>query len=200
MILGPPEDCADSVRALKKRGRQVCSLQAAPSKPPLCLDPISFTSEDAKGIQHPHSDPLVIEVSMGDFDVERVLVDTGSTVNVICWQTLDKMGVTPEQLKPESRTLTGYDGVVKLLMGDVKLQVRAGGLSWKTKFVVIVAPPVYNAILGVLWIYAMQAVPLTYHLCIKFPTTTGIRTLYGDQRVARTCSGIEKKQRKTKDA
>ncbi|XP_010456608.1 PREDICTED: uncharacterized protein LOC104738068 [Camelina sativa] len=96
MILGPPEDCADSVRALKKRAHQVCSLQAAPSEPPLCSDPISFTSEDAKGIQHPHSDPLVIEVSMGDFDVERVVVDKGNTVNVICWQTLEKMGVTPE--------------------------------------------------------------------------------------------------------
>ncbi|XP_010424433.1 PREDICTED: uncharacterized protein LOC104709536 [Camelina sativa] len=133
MILGPLEDCADSVRALKKRARQVCSLQAALSEPPLCSDPVSFTSEDAKGIQHPHSDPLVI-------DVERVLVDTGSTVNVICWQTLEKMGVTPEQLKPESRTLTGYDGVAKLSMGDVKLQVRAGGLSRKTKFAVIDAP------------------------------------------------------------
>ncbi|XP_010490424.1 PREDICTED: uncharacterized protein LOC104768197 [Camelina sativa] len=85
---------------------------------------------------------------MGDFDVERVLVDTGSTVNVICWQTLEKMGVTLEQLKPESRTLTGYDGVTKLSMGDVKLQVRAGGLSRKTKFEVIDSPSVYNAILG----------------------------------------------------
>ncbi|XP_010501816.1 PREDICTED: uncharacterized protein LOC104779123 [Camelina sativa] len=101
MILGPPEDCADSVRELKKRARQVCSLQAAQSEPPLCSDPISFTSEDAKGIQHPHSNPLVIEVAMGNFDVERVLVDTGSTVNVICWQTLEKISVTQEQLKPE---------------------------------------------------------------------------------------------------
>ncbi|XP_010462994.1 PREDICTED: uncharacterized protein LOC104743637 [Camelina sativa] len=109
------------------------------------------------------------------------------------------MGVTPEQLKPESRTLTGYDGVAKLSMGNVKLQVRAGGLSQKTKFAVIDAPPVYNAILGVPWIYAMRTVPSTYHLCLKFPTTTGICTLYGDQRVAQTCSVIEKKQRKTED-
>ncbi|XP_010468555.1 PREDICTED: uncharacterized protein LOC104748645 [Camelina sativa] len=197
MILGPPEDCADSVRALKKRARQVCALQTAPTEPSLCLDPISFTSEDAKGTQHPHSDPLVIEVSMGDFDVERVLIDTGSTVNVLCWQTLEKIGVTPDQLKPETRTLTGYDGVAKMSMGDVKLQVRAGGVTRKTKFVVVDAPPIYNAILGVPWIYAMQAVPSTYHLCLKFPTTTGICTLYGDQRVARVCSVIEKKQRKT---
>ncbi|XP_010481108.1 PREDICTED: uncharacterized protein LOC104759944 [Camelina sativa] len=148
MILGPPEDCADSVRALKKRARQVCSLQAASNEPPLCRDPISFTPEDAKGIQHPHPDPLVIKVAMGEFDVERVLVDTGSTVNVLFWQTLEKMGVTPEQVKPETRTLTGYDGITKMSMGDVKLQVQAGGVTRKTKFVVIDAPPIYNAILG----------------------------------------------------
>ncbi|XP_010462639.1 PREDICTED: uncharacterized protein LOC104743230 [Camelina sativa] len=137
---------------------------------------------------------------MGDFNVERVLIDTGSTVNVLCWQTLEKMGVTPDQLKPETRTLTGYDGVAKMSMGDVKLQVRAGGVTRKTKFAVIDAPPIYNAILGVPWIYLMQAVPSTYHLCLKFPTTTGICTLYGDQRIARVCSVIEKKQRTAENA
>ncbi|XP_010480767.1 PREDICTED: uncharacterized protein LOC104759558 [Camelina sativa] len=169
-------------------------------EPLLCADPISFTPEDAKGIQHPHSDPLVIEVAMGEFDVERVLVDTGSTVNVLFWQTLEKMGVTPEQVKPEIRTLTGYNGIAKMSMGDVKQQVRACGVTRKTKFVVIDAPPIYNTIQGALWIYAMQAVASTYRLYFKFLTTTGICTLYSDQRMARSCSVIEKKQRKTEDA
>ncbi|XP_010412517.1 PREDICTED: uncharacterized protein LOC104698825 [Camelina sativa] len=137
---------------------------------------------------------------MGEFDVERVLVDTGSTVNVLFWQTLEKMGITPEQVKPETRMLTGYDGIVKMSMGNVKLQVCAGGVTRKTKFVVVDAPPIYNAILGSPWIYAMQAVPSTYHLCLKFPSQTEICMLYSDQRMARTCSIIEKKQRKNQDA
>ncbi|XP_010430944.1 PREDICTED: uncharacterized protein LOC104715211 [Camelina sativa] len=113
---------------------------------------------------------------MGEFNVERVLVDTGSTVNILFWQTLEKMGVTLEQIKLEARTLTGYDGVAKASMGDVKLQVQAGGVTRKSKFVVIDAPPIYNAILGSPWIYSMQAVPSTYHLCVKFPAATGIYT------------------------
>ncbi|XP_010446137.1 PREDICTED: uncharacterized protein LOC104728923 [Camelina sativa] len=137
---------------------------------------------------------------MGEFDVERVLWDTDSTINVLFWQTLEKMGVTPEQIKPESRTLTGYDGVAKMSMGDVKLQVRAGGVTRKTMFVVIDVPPIYNAILGSPWIYSMRPVPSTYHLCVKFLTATGIYTLYGDQKMARTCSVLEKKQQRKEDA
>ncbi|XP_010480944.1 PREDICTED: uncharacterized protein LOC104759754 [Camelina sativa] len=174
MIIGQTEECKDSVRAMKKRARQICSVQAISKEEPVNADPITFTTEDAKGIQHPHNDPLVVEVTMSEFDVERVLVDTSNTVNVLFWQMLAKMGMTPEQIKPESRTLTGYDGVAKMLMGDVKLQVHAGGVTRKTKFVVIYAPPIYNAILGSPWIYLMQAVPSTYHLYVKFPTATEI--------------------------
>ncbi|XP_010481004.1 PREDICTED: uncharacterized protein LOC104773729 [Camelina sativa] len=121
---------------------------------------------------------------MGEFDIERVLVDTGSTVNVLFWRTLEKKGVTPEQVKPKTRTLTGYHGIAKMSMGDMKLQVRAGGVTRKTTFLVIDTPPIYNAILGAPWIYAMQAVPSTYNLCLKLPTTTRICTLYSDKRMA----------------
>ncbi|XP_010513758.1 PREDICTED: uncharacterized protein LOC104789810 [Camelina sativa] len=71
MILGPLEECNDSVRALKKRARQVCSFQMVSDEHPFYTDPITFTLEDAKGIQHPHSDPLVVEVATGEFDFER---------------------------------------------------------------------------------------------------------------------------------
>lgn len=109
MIIGQTDECPDSVRALKKRARQVFNVQAISKDEALSSDPIAFTAEDAKGIHHPHNDPLVVEVRMGEFDVERVLVDTGSMVNVLFSQTLEKMGVTPEQIKPGGRTLTGYD-------------------------------------------------------------------------------------------
>ncbi|XP_010451897.1 PREDICTED: uncharacterized protein LOC104734091 [Camelina sativa] len=199
MIIGQTDECTDSVRALKKRARQICNVQVISEEEALSSDPITFTTEDAKGIHHPHNNPLVVEVMMGEFDVERVLVDTGSTVNVLFVQTLEKIGVIPKQIKPGARTLTGYDGVAKTSMGDVKLQVQTGGVTRKTKFVVIDAPPIYNAILASPWIYSMQAIFSTYHLCVKFPTVAGIYTLYGDQKMARTCSVLEKKQRRKDD-
>ncbi|XP_010468353.1 PREDICTED: uncharacterized protein LOC104748403 [Camelina sativa] len=178
MFIGQTDECKDSVRALKKRARHICSVQVISEEETPSANPITFTTKEAKGIHHPHNDPLFVEVTMGEFDVERILVDTGS---MVC------------------RTLTGYDGVSKTSMGDVKLQVRAGGVTRKTKFVVIDVLPIYNTILGSPWIYSMQAVPSTYHLYIKFPTATGIYTLYGDQKMAMTCSILEKKQRQKED-
>ncbi|XP_010507368.1 PREDICTED: uncharacterized protein LOC104783979 [Camelina sativa] len=85
MIIGQTDECKDSVRALKKRVRQICSVRAISEEESLSADPITFTTGDAKGIHHPHNDPLVVEVTMYEFDVERVLVDTDSTVNVLFW-------------------------------------------------------------------------------------------------------------------
>lgn len=38
---------------------------------------ISFTMDDSHGVQHPHNDTLVIWLLIGNFDVGKVLVDTG---------------------------------------------------------------------------------------------------------------------------
>ncbi|XP_023634631.1 uncharacterized protein LOC111829555 [Capsella rubella] len=196
MILGTPEDCNDSVRALKKRARQVCSLHVAPEDSVAAGELITFSSDDAKGIQHPHNDSIVVEVTMGNYDVERVLIDTGSTVNVLFLGTLAKMGISESEIKPKARTLTGYDGTTRLAMGDIKIEVKVGVVAKKLKLTVVDAPLIYNAILGSTWIYAMRAIHYVYHLCVKFPTPTGIYILYGDQKMSRNCCIIEKKQRR----
>ncbi|CAA7036149.1 unnamed protein product [Microthlaspi erraticum] len=47
---------------------------------------------DASGLDIPHLDPLVITLQIHDCDVAKVLVDTGSTVNLIFLETLNRMG------------------------------------------------------------------------------------------------------------
>lgn len=44
---------------------------------------ISFSSEDAQGIQMPYDDALVIEAVINNFKVRKVLVDDGSKVNLL---------------------------------------------------------------------------------------------------------------------
>jgi len=173
-------DDEDSVSALKKRARQVCSVRVVPEAAPLSQEPIVFTPEDASGIQHPHNDALVVKLVMEDFDVERVLINTGSSVNLIFLKTFLKMGISERKIMPKIRPLTRYDGEAKMSIGEIKLLVQADGITQKTKFVVIDSEPIYNAILGSLWIYSMRAIPSTYHLCLKFPIATGIFTLYGN--------------------
>ena len=42
-----------------------------------------FSEEDAKGVKQPHDDPLVIMVMIDGFNTRRVLVDNGSSADII---------------------------------------------------------------------------------------------------------------------
>ncbi|KAL2532112.1 Ribonuclease H [Abeliophyllum distichum] len=44
---------------------------------------VTFNDDDLEGVSLPHDDALVITGNIADFDVRRVLVDTGSAANVM---------------------------------------------------------------------------------------------------------------------
>ena len=42
-----------------------------------------FSEEDARGVKQPHDDPLVIMLMIEGFNTKRVLVDNGSSADII---------------------------------------------------------------------------------------------------------------------
>ena len=42
-----------------------------------------FSKEDAKGVKQPHDDPLVIILMIEGFNTKKILVDNGSSANII---------------------------------------------------------------------------------------------------------------------
>ena len=42
-----------------------------------------FLEEDARGVKQPHDDPLVIMLMMEGFNTKRILVDNGSSTDII---------------------------------------------------------------------------------------------------------------------
>ena len=44
---------------------------------------ISFTDEEAKRIHHPHDDAIVITLFITDYTTRRVLVDNGSSADIL---------------------------------------------------------------------------------------------------------------------
>ena len=44
---------------------------------------IVFSERDSRGIKQPHDDPLVILLRMKEFNIHRVLIDNGSSADVI---------------------------------------------------------------------------------------------------------------------
>ncbi|XP_073047640.1 uncharacterized protein [Primulina eburnea] len=80
MITGGATD-GDSGRARKAHGRRLenMGLDLAPKDDPV----IGFGPDDMKGVMAPHNDALLVTLTIANYDVARIFVDTGSSVNVL---------------------------------------------------------------------------------------------------------------------
>ena len=64
-----------------------------------------------------------------------------------------------------------------MTLGTIKLPVRAKGVTKIVDFSVTDQPTVYNIIIGTPWLNQFRAVASTYYLCLKFPTSNGVKTI-----------------------
>ena len=170
------------------------------SKLPRLDTTITFSDSDLEGCQHPHDDPLVIRAVVANKTVHRVLVDNGSSADIIFASAFDKMGIVREKLEPVSTHLRGFSGEKVLPLGSIQLVLTLGDppcqATTTTRFLVVDAPSAYNMLLGRPSLNAIRTIPSAYHMIIKFPTTSGVGMVRGDQRVARECYSTSMKQKR----
>ncbi|VFQ62952.1 unnamed protein product [Cuscuta campestris] len=139
-----------------------------------------------------HNDPLVITMDINGADVGRVLVDTGSSVNVLYLETFKKLKLDRSQLEPLQTPLSGFTGATIEAEGTITLPVELGTgskvVSKRMKFVVVDIHCVHNAILRRPGINQVRAIISMTHLCMKFYTPHGIGEERGDRKNARSCN------------
>ena len=63
------------------------------SKLPRSDTTITFSNANLEGCKHPHDDLLVIRVVVANKTVHRVLIDNGSSTDIIFVLAFDKMGI-----------------------------------------------------------------------------------------------------------
>ena len=172
------------------RSGEVMEVQAV-SKLPRLDTAITFSDSDLEGCQHPHDDPLVIREVMANKTIHRVLVDNGSSTDIIFASAFDKMGIEREKLEPVSTHLRGFSMEKVLPLGSIQLVLTLGDplcqATTIVKFLIVDAPSAYNVLLGRPSLNTIKAIPCDYHMVIKFPTTNGVGMVGGDQRVTREC-------------
>ena len=70
---------------------------------------------------------------------------------------------------------------------QIRLPLTAKGKEVLVDFIVVNAYSPYIAILAWPWLYAMEAIPFSLHLKIKFPKNTGVEVIKRDQAATRRC-------------
>ena len=90
---------------------------------------IGFTKEDARRLHHPHDDPLVVSIRVGDYNTYRVLVDNGSSADILYYPAFQQMRIEKERLIPTNAPLVGFGGTRVYPLGAVTLPVTVEDYS-----------------------------------------------------------------------
>ena len=195
---GGESNSARKAHLLSIRSGEVMEVQVV-SKLPRLDTAITFSDLDLKGCQHPHDDPLVIRAVVANKMIHRVLVDNGSSADIIFTSAFDRMGIGREKLELVNTHLRGFSREKVLPLGSIQLVLALGDppcqATTALKFLIVDAPSAYNMLLGRPSLNAIKVIPSAYHMMIKFPTTGEVRMVRGDQRVARECYSASMKQK-----
>ncbi|XP_064983554.1 uncharacterized protein LOC135624013 [Musa acuminata AAA Group] len=185
VIIGGPAAGGSSSSARKSYARSLIEKRPRPE-----LEPeISFgTGEEERS--H-HDDALVISIQIANARVKRVMVNTGSSVDILYLDAFKKLDLPTEDLIPMSSALTGFTGDSISLLGTTTLPVTIGEeprtKTIMTTFMVVNLPSAYNVILGCPTLNKLKAVVSTYHRAIKFPTSAGVGESRSDPGESRRC-------------
>ncbi|KAL8524280.1 hypothetical protein ACS0TY_014014 [Phlomoides rotata] len=130
--LGPIGGCSEGgvLVSVSKRKRKadvrelehVDTSASLPSKEAQS-SPLTFITDDLKGVLMPHNDPLVINMNIMGTKVHQLLVDTGSYANIIFRTTLDKLGNYESYLQPCNHRILGFGDDVPVPEGIIRLAV-----------------------------------------------------------------------------
>ncbi|KAM2268381.1 hypothetical protein ACFX1S_046509 [Malus domestica] len=161
-------------------------------------DPICFYPEEERGIIYPHNDPLIVEAHIANFEVRRILVDTGASVNIMFAEAFRALSVAEHLLNRSISPLISFSGDIVQPLGNIHLPFTIGTGPYTatitTNFLVVDCPTAYNVIFGRTCINDLKAMVSTHMLLMKFPTPYGNGYIRGDQLSARSCYNTSVKQ------
>ena len=148
-----------------------------------------FLKEDVRGVKQPHDNPLVIMLMIEGFNTRRILVDNGSSMDIIYLYAFQQLNVAPERLRPFESSLVSFSGdrVYSNCIVTLTVTVRAypRQLTRQLDFLMVDCPFSYNVIIRRPTLNHWKAATSTYCLKVKFPTENGVGKVKGDQVLAR---------------
>ena len=154
-------------------------------------DVVAFTDGDLIGVQNANNEPVVVSMTIAKHPVKRILINSGSSVNVLFYDAFVLMNLPKGELKPVLSLLIDFNGELVNVEGEITLPVTAG-IPPLTKtilvtFTVVNIPSAYNAILGRPSLNQLDAMISTRRLLVRLMTDQGVDEMKGAGQTAKQC-------------
>ncbi|KAG7548203.1 hypothetical protein ISN44_As12g034050 [Arabidopsis suecica] len=94
VIMGGSKLYRDSITMIKKPKRNVLLKASVNNELEVSGAVIPFKEEETRYLTKPHDDALVITLDVANFEVSRILIDIGSSVDLIFLSTLERMRIS----------------------------------------------------------------------------------------------------------
>ena len=152
---------------------------------------ITFRESDAHLVHHPYSDALVITAIVASNNVHRMLVDNGSSIDILYYQAFQKMGLKNNNVRPSPNPIYCFtrDSVTPMRVFTFPMTVgeylRQSCVM--VDFLVIDQLLTFNAVLGRPSLRELKAITSIYYILMKFRTPNGIGKVRGNQKEAKRC-------------
>ena len=96
----------------------------------------------------PHEDTLILILGVGGFDVRIILVDLGSSIDLLKMSTYRQMGYSPSALENLGCLPFRFNEATTTSLSDIVLPVQADPITLSVWFSMINDLSPYNAIMG----------------------------------------------------
>lgn len=101
---------------------------------------------------NPYPGVLVVLVPISEVNIHKVLVNTGSSLNILYNNTLEWIDIPLNFLQPYPNMVMGLNGALSGMKRPIKLPIKVEEPLRRTKlnakFVVLNSKPPYDAIMG----------------------------------------------------
>lgn len=102
-----------------------------------------------KRLREAHGDdPLVDTITIDQCVVKRILVDSGSSVNVLFKDSFNQMDIPRSKVLPYAVLLVGVTGQTVKTDSKITILVSIGDAAHMVEFLIVSTPSPYNCIMG----------------------------------------------------
>jgi hypothetical protein len=130
-----------------------------------------------------HMKPLFIWGHQDGMSIGHMLVDGGTSINILPLLLFKKLGHVKGDLKCTNLSLTGFAGDPTEAKGIIYKELTIGSKSMPTAFFMVDVKGCYNVLLGRDWIHANECASSTLHQCVILWVGDEVEVVQADEDV-----------------